>query len=315
MSDRFIHITDLHFWEVVWDPFRLLGKRVVGNVNVVLKRRHQFVMERAWAYVEYVAGLDARDVIITGDIASTSTSAEFEMGVRFIRLLEEAGKRVHVIPGNHDVYTFASERRDDFGRYFGQWIPGDGLPCMERMEGGTPVVYMPTVCANALSSKGRITDEELARCVELVESCDGQVVVAGHYPILTQTEGYDAHGNRELRDADRVRAELGGTGRDILYVCGHVHRFSDVVDPEYGNIRHVTGGAFFRTAPESGCDGDLLVVDVGDDAVGIERHVHRGGEWVVDVTAKDTKSTKGGAGKLTTDEHGSTRMNTDRSIQ
>ena len=36
MKGSFIHITDLHFWELVLNPFRLLNKRAIGNVNVFL---------------------------------------------------------------------------------------------------------------------------------------------------------------------------------------------------------------------------------------------------------------------------------------
>ena len=123
MRDAFIHITDLHFWEIVRNPFRLLSKGAIGNVNVILKRRHEFIMERAWESLDYITGLAPREVIITGDFASTSTPWEFQQGAEFCKRLTDAGKRVIVIPGNHDVYTFGSERRQAFGKYF--WIFGE----------------------------------------------------------------------------------------------------------------------------------------------------------------------------------------------
>ena len=42
-----LHITDLHFWEVVWNPLHLLNKRFLGNINVFMKRRHHFKVDRA----------------------------------------------------------------------------------------------------------------------------------------------------------------------------------------------------------------------------------------------------------------------------
>ncbi len=280
MRDRFIHITDLHFWEVVTNPLRLLNKRALGNINIYLKRRHHFPMERALTYIDYINALDIKDVIITGDFASTSTQFEFEEGVRFVQALEEGGKSITVIPGNHDVYTFEAERKKEFEKHFSRWLPDGPLPCTRLLAGGTPIVYVPTVCANFLSSKGRVSDSEIETTVSLVKSLDSPIIVAGHYPILNNTKAYDASPGRRLRNGERLRAALGDTGKDILYICGHVHRFSDATDPQYLNIRHLTSGALFRTAPETNSDGDFSVIEINESEIRIIQHLHQGSEWM-----------------------------------
>jgi Icc-related predicted phosphoesterase len=280
MRDAFIHITDLHFWEIVFNPLRLLGKRAIGNMNVILKRRHDFLMERAEEYVAYVNSLDVEQVIITGDFASTATHNEFKRGVEFIRLLEAGGKKVSVIPGNHDVYTFISVRKKVFESYYSEWMPNQPLPCTQTLPNGTPYVFIPTVCANKLSSKGTISRAEIASTVRQVEALPARGLVIGHYPILNKSLAYKVNKNRQLRNADDLREALGETDKEMLYVCGHVHRFSDEVDSKYSNIRHLTTGAFFRTAPESNSDGDFSVVEIEDDDFQINRHVHRDGSWV-----------------------------------
>lgn len=282
MNDSFIHITDLHFWEIVLNPLRLLGKRAIGNVNVILKRRHDFIMERAENYAQYVNELDVEQVIITGDFASTATRSEFQRGVEFIRLLEASGKKVSVIPGNHDVYTFTTVRRKVFDSYYSEWLPSVPLPCTQTLPNGTPYVYVPTVCANKLSSKGRISRAEIASTVRQMEALPGPGLVIGHYPILNKTASYTVNKNRQLRNAEDLREALGETEKEMLYVCGHVHRFSDEIDPKYSNIRHLTTGAFFRTAPESQSDGDFSIVEVGDSDFRISRHVHRNGAWCIE---------------------------------
>lgn len=284
MTDRFIHLTDLHFWEVVVNPLRLLNKRALGSLNVALKRRKQFVMERAWTYIDYIGGLDIPNVIISGDFASTSTDYEFEQGVKFVRKLEEAGKRVTVISGNHDVYTFESVRKKSFGKYFFQWLPDEPPPCAHALSGGRPIIYTPTVCPNFISSKGNITEREIEDTVALIETALSPVIVVGHYPLLNETAAYSAGLNRRLRNAEKLRLALHESGKQIVYVCGHVHRFSDERDPKFSNIRHVTTGALFRAAPESNSDGDFSVIAVDGDAVQVTRHIHRDNAWHEEVS-------------------------------
>ena len=281
MGDAFIHITDLHFWEIVTNPLRLLNKRAMGNVNVLLKRRHDFMMERAAGYVDYVNTLDVTPVIITGDFASTSTAHEFEQGVELIHALEAGGKKVSVIPGNHDVYTFASVRNKVFEHYYAPWLPEVPLPCIQHLPNGTPYLYVPTVCANLLSSKGTISQGEIDTTLAQLATLSSPVIVIAHYPILNETSAYSVNANRQLRQAEALRRALGESGKDILYVCGHVHRYSDEIDPQYPNIRHLTSGAFFRRAPESDAEGDFSVVEIEGDKIHITRHLHRGGEWML----------------------------------
>ncbi len=280
MTDTFIHITDLHFWEIVTNPLRLLNKRAIGNVNVILKRRHDFIMARAEAYLDYVNALDIEQVIITGDFASTATHQEFERGVDFIRALEAGGKRVTVIPGNHDVYTFNVARKKIFEHYYLRWLPEEPLPCIQHLPGGTPLLYVPTVCPNFLSSKGRISTRAIESTLTRINSAPSPVIVIAHYPILNKTASYSVSKNRQLRQAEVLRRALGESRKNMLYVCGHVHRFSDEVDPRYPNIRHLTTGAFYRTAPESDADGDFSVVEIDGSDIRITRHLHRAGEWV-----------------------------------
>lgn len=69
--DSFLHLTDFHFWEIVLNPLRLLNKRAIGAANVLLKRRYEFLTDRAASYAEYVAGLGIKHLLITGDSHSS----------------------------------------------------------------------------------------------------------------------------------------------------------------------------------------------------------------------------------------------------
>lgn len=247
--DTLLHVTDIHFWEVVKNPLLLLNKRFLGNLNVWLRRRHEFAIERAEPFADTLAETGIDQVLITGDFTSTATERECAMGAAFVRGLESRGLSVRLFAGNHDVYTFESVRKRRFERHFGQWLPKDGLPAAGQLAGGVPLVMAPTVCPNVLSSKGRITDPAAEAVGGLVASCSGPVIVAGHYPVLFETAGYRSKSSRRLRNARALREVMGTSKKRILYVAGHEHRFSYTQDAAYSELSHLTTGAFVRNTP------------------------------------------------------------------
>ena len=281
--DRFLHITDLHFWEVVINPLRLLNKRFIGNINVCLKRRSAFPMDRARDYAKYAASLGIQDAIITGDFASTSTERELGLGANFLRGLDQHGMTPRAIAGNHDVYTFESVRKRRCENHFDDWLPGKALPCIGSLPGGTPVLYVPTVCPNWISSKGRIKERDVECVSDIIADLPSPLVVAGHYPILQKTSGYTVNRNRRLHNAKALQTVLGESGKTILYICGHVHRFSYDTDPLFPNLKHLTTGAFFRTARESDTQGEFSEVHISQEGFDVKRHTTQNGRWTVNL--------------------------------
>ncbi|MFP4500439.1 MAG: metallophosphoesterase family protein [Candidatus Hydrogenedentota bacterium] len=278
LKDRFVHIADLHFWEVVLNPLKLLNKRMLGNANVVLRRRHEFQVHFAEEYADAVAALGINTAVLTGDFTSTATEREFEAAQAFTRGLAARGLEVVVMPGNHDVYTFGSVRRKRFEVCFGDYMPAKGYPARLDLPGGTPLIIVPTVTPNILSSKGRITPAQVAASQALVrDTPDTPVVVAGHYPLLHRTHAYTTSSGRQLRNAASLRAMLAGAERDILYVAGHVHRFSYVQDPDHARLVHLTTPALFLHRRKEDIRGAFSEVHVYDDGTfRVFEHINKG---------------------------------------
>lgn len=274
--DRLIHIADLHFWRVTLNPLRLVSKRLLGNLNVWLRRRHQFAMAASRAHARAVAAQGVSTVLLTGDFTSTALEEEFALADEFMRHLQALGLNTIVLPGNHDVYTFESVRTRRFERRLERYLPAEGYPAMLELEGGTPLLLVPTVCPNLLSSRGRIRDREIERVRELLQQGSGPIIVAGHYPLLTKTPGYTLTTRRNLRNADALRNTLGGAGRPILYVAGHVHRFSYVQDERYPQVHHLTTGAFFYRNKRENIEGEFAELAVHPRRFEVVRHVLRG---------------------------------------
>jgi 3',5'-cyclic AMP phosphodiesterase CpdA len=278
VTDRFVHIADLHFWEVVLNPLRLMNKRLLGSANVLLRRRHEYLTARAEEYAGYVASLGAPAVVLTGDFTSTSTEREFEAGAAFADGLAQRGLRVIAMPGNHDVYTYGVVRKKRFEAFFGAYMPEEGYPARMTLSGGTPLVAVPTVVPNLISSRGRITPEEADATRALLAACpEGPIVVAGHYPVLHSTYAYRTTASRQLRNAESLRAVLADSGKEILYIAGHVHRLSYVRDPQCARVRYLTTPAFFMQRRKEGLSGAFCEIRVTGGDFRVIAHENRNG--------------------------------------
>lgn len=276
--DTLVHIADMHFWRVVLNPFRLMNKRFWGNLTVITRRRHEFVLSRAEAYADAVAATGAGAAVLTGDFASTAMDDEFGLALRFVEGLCARGLRVHLMPGNHDVYTFRAQRLRRFEHYFKPFLPEQGYPAITALPGGTPLLLVPTVVPRHFSACGKITRRQVDETSELLEQCGTRAVVAAHYPVLHETHGYHSNAFRRLENAALLRDVLGRSGKDILYLCGHVHRFSCERDNRYPNVQYLSTGAFLRTFQDQGTCGEFCHIRVTNDGFRIARHVNRG-EW------------------------------------
>lgn len=277
MTMRLLHLTDFHFWQVVTNPLRLMNKRALGNVNVFLRRRHEFLTHQADAFAEHIAGLGIHDVFLGGDFTSTALTGEFRAALRWVDDLESRGLRLHVVPGNHDVYTFGSHRKQRFEEIFAGHLPVEGYPSLHHID-GVPFVLAPTVCPNLISSRGQITRGEIDHTCALVRDCPEDLVLVGaHYPVLEETPWFTTAKSRRLRRADAFRRALANTGKRVLYLCGHAHRFGYIQDATYPNLTHLCTGALFlhkHTAPERGTFTELHIED-GEPRVYLHRLLDR----------------------------------------
>ena len=274
MPETFLHIADIHFWRVVYNPLKLLNKRFIGNLNVFLRRRHEYVLERAEPHADAVAAREPRFVLLTGDLTSTATDAEFRMARLFVDGLVRRGLKVAVLPGNHDVYTFRSHRSRRFERHFEPYIPSEGYPARVDLPGGTPLILVPTVKPNWFSSRGGIPAAVLGKIERLLADCGDQVVVAAHYPLLSRTPDYHTPWTHSLGGARALRALLGRSGKNILYVCGHVHRFSFLPDPRYPHVLYVSAAPFIGRGRQGRAEGEFNEIALDAEKTQITRHVN-----------------------------------------
>jgi 3',5'-cyclic AMP phosphodiesterase CpdA len=279
----FLHIADIHFWQLVWKPWQLLNKRMIGNLNVIIRRRKHYAMALAEAHGRQIASAGVPFAVLTGDFTSTAIKGEFERARVFVEALAQAQIGVAVLPGNHDVYTFGALRTDRCRRYLGAFMP-DRYPARQLLPGGVALVLAPTVRPSLWHSRGRISPEDIAETAELVQSApEGPVIVAAHYPVLKKTAAYESPWQRGLAHAEELRRALGATGRRILYVAGHVHRFSLTRDDAFPGMSHLTTGALIQKRAQEATQGEYSEVRVFPGHFEVVRHRCQEAGWTSEI--------------------------------
>ncbi len=275
--DRLLHISDLHFWEIVRNPLKLMSKRFLGNLNVIFHRRHEFDPGMAQPCAQQLAALGVPTLFAGGDFTSTAMDGEFAQAADYLRSLKHLGMQVIVTPGNHDVYTFEAARKKRFEQYFKEFLPESGYPALYHLPGGTPFLVLDVARPNILTSRGEVSGKILTRTAELLAGISApRILVGGHFPILHITSEYHSHWSRQLLNAHALRELLGTCGKQVLYVAGHVHRQSLTVDADHSSLTHLTTSAFFSRGKHGAQEGGFSEIAVSADGFQVTRHTFSG---------------------------------------
>ena len=221
---KIIHFSDFHVWRTAgWDGDVGI-KRVLGRVNLVLRRTHSFPPEWGRKVIETILERDADAVVFSGDLTTAALISEFEGGrALFEPLREKWGERFVMIPGNHDRYT----RRSTTGRLFERHALGREASYPFRMDlaEGVGLVGLDVSGPRALTSRGFLSPEDIERAAETVAAQRARtpfVVVVGHYPLVYPPD-VRVSWQHALPLRERLARALVTAGA-ALYLHGHKHR-------------------------------------------------------------------------------------------
>jgi len=102
---RIAHLSDLHILDLKnVGPRDFLGRRLVGSVNLLTRRRGAHSTGIFERLLEDLIEQNPDHSVITGDLSNLALESEFERVAAYLRLLW-GYERLSVIPGNHDYYT------------------------------------------------------------------------------------------------------------------------------------------------------------------------------------------------------------------
>jgi 3',5'-cyclic AMP phosphodiesterase CpdA len=223
---RILHFGDIHFWRLQLAQDFYYPKRLLGIVNLAMRRRHHFPAELAREAMARIAEEDADLVLFSGDMTTMSLEGEFrDAAEAFAPLYEKWGDRLVAIAGNHDRYSPASVRRNYFEDYFPHAAMPEGRRVFSRQFGdhlcvvGFDASRPFMVRSNGLLDQG--IERELDHELEVAGETGRQVLLMGHFPYSYPGGFPGKWHHRLLRDG--VLAELIARHRPVAYLHGHKH--------------------------------------------------------------------------------------------
>jgi 3',5'-cyclic AMP phosphodiesterase CpdA len=247
---RLAQVSDPHFQSFRDVKLRdLLGKRAIGGLNLLLRRRHKHSMALLHALLDDLRGRSVDHLALTGDLCNIALESEWSAALRWIGGSQLSSEQVTVIPGNHDAYVPKVVADGVFERMFAayqtaQMRVDQAVYPFVRLRGEVALLCVSTaVPTGDLGAWGKLGEVQLARLESLLaapEVRSRRRVLLIHHPPLVHRPGED----RNLRDRQELQALLARTGVDLV-LHGHDHRdfFAQLPGPGGTTIPVVGAGS------------------------------------------------------------------------
>jgi 3',5'-cyclic AMP phosphodiesterase CpdA len=226
---RLAQVSDPHFQSFRDVKLRdLLGKRAIGGLNLLLRRRHKHSMTLLQALLDDLRGRSVDHLALTGDLCNIALESEWSAAQRWLDGSQLSPEQVTVIPGNHDAYVPKVVADGVFERMFAAYQTAQlrvdqAVYPFVRLRGEVALVCVSTaVPTGDLGAWGKLGAAQLARLESLLDASEvkrRQRVLLIHHPPLVNRPGED----RNLRDRQELQALLARTGADLI-LHGHDHR-------------------------------------------------------------------------------------------
>lgn len=270
-SLRIAHISDLHFSKMSFHIGQIFSKRWIGTLNSLFCRNNSYLNERPFALLDLFEKKKVSDVIISGDLSTTSFEKEFSIADDFIKKLEHLGIRVFTIPGNHDHYTRKAYHNKLFYDYFPKAFSDDS-PFNLKDHGvtSTPLgndwilVALDTALATGLYySTGEFSPSTEKNLRELLSTLpkDKKILLLNHFPFFQHDKP-----RRRLKRGDELREVIAEHPNIALYLHGHTHRqcVADLrsnhlpIILDSGSTSYKTGSWNLIDLTENSCDIEVF---------------------------------------------------------
>ena len=267
---RIVHLTDLHYHRRP-HAAQLLSKRLLGAANLYLGGRARVFGGPARELLLADALNLAPDlVVITGDLSTLSTDAEFDAARAALEPVLDSTPTI-VLAGNHDRYTLHAQRKRRLEGVFGAWMAGgrwnplagrwtatEGSPTPARFDLEEVTVLALDTARADLLSRGRMDAPQRDRLETALTAgdLDGRfTLLAMHYPLVTADGAPYAHPTHGLVGVEELYGLLRRCPVGAI-VHGHVHHwFAAGLVCEDGRTTPVLNGGHPMPAPSAGGAG------------------------------------------------------------
>ena len=220
---RLALIGDIHLYSLSVRPRQLLGKRLLGQTNLWLNRRHRFNHRMLGRVIEKVEAIEPELVLFSGDVTTTSLHDEFTDVERYIKPLA-AKFPVLVVPGNHDRYTFRSSRKRRMENVLSQVMPAE-FPHLRKLTDHWHLMGLDSAIPQVFLSRGALGGPQLRRIEQALERYteDDGLIVLCHYPVAMPA-GLPRSWTHDLAEGQRLRRMLEQCPAKVVFMHGHVHK-------------------------------------------------------------------------------------------
>ena len=249
-----VHVSDLHYHALPHHYSEWASKRLLGSLNLLLRRRADYPPERFERLRERLLSEAWDHLLISGDFTQLALESEFQHARTHLAPLLEGSRPVHVIPGNHDRYVPEACTPDRFQAFFGRWWTAEEILTVPLGPDWWLIGWDSTHPNSWLQASGTVREPTLAATDAFIQAqpAGTRFVLMNHYP-LWFPEGWEVHDRHELNQLEAVRAWVWERPAIRLYLHGHVHRnwhltFTrpdgsplDVVNSASSTMRHKPG--------------------------------------------------------------------------
>lgn len=219
---RLALIGDIHLYRLWAAPWTLLGKRLAGQCNLWLNRRHRFDRRLLAPVFERVMSIEPDMLLFSGDLTTTAQQSEFDDTLRAIEPLSTRIPTV-IVPGNHDVYTFTSAWVKRMRKTLGELVAKPAH--FQSLTGRWHLLALDSAVPRTLNSRGLIGEAQLSQAgkhLAGLESEDGLIVLC-HYPPRKKPDRGEQKWQHRLADADALEDLLRACPARTLLLHGHLH--------------------------------------------------------------------------------------------
>lgn len=235
---RYVLLGDLHAFDLWPAPWRLLGKRLLGQVNLWSGRHKQFDLSLLPAILEHARSLKPDGAFLTGDLTTTSLESEFRFMHQALAALTGEIPSL-AVAGNHDRYTRAAARERRMERFMPGLLP-ERYPLFRPLTDRWHLLALESGRPRGFSSTGLIGRQQLQQAqghLSKLTASDGLVVLC-HYPADIPSH-IPEHRGHMLEDRQSLLDLLARSAARTVFLHGHLHQ-PWVHQPSPENLKHVT---------------------------------------------------------------------------
>lgn len=220
-AHRLLHFSDIHFCVFPTNPLTLTNKRFKGLLRQIFGHVHFQAPTIAERFPILAQQLQADSLCITGDFTLTALNKEFSLARAFVDCLQKICP-VHVLPGNHDVYTRSSFMHKTFYQYFHNDPLKNEQISFTKLTDHWWLVLLDCSCLNGwFTANGRVYTQQISILENFLLGLPttDRVLIANHYPLLPNKDAY-----RDLIYGTLLRTTLKKYANVHLYIHGHNHQ-------------------------------------------------------------------------------------------